>query len=293
MLNRPADAERILAAVAPAPATPTEDGVAAFSDAGDALYYAGRYADASLEYQRAISRAIELKRSDDEMGRLRTYLAFTHLEMGMTDAAVEELEQAERLTRPGRFNYTVLAQTYRDLGRTADATRTYRAALDVKPCDYEARLGLADQYAQQKQFDLALAEYERARVADPDNGVTLARMAEVYVQQDQFDAATLALEEAARLFEAQVRLEPGHPKPASDLGKAYFLLGDMSQSVRALEAATTLSPADPQLHYLLGLAHAQNGDAPSARAAFEVIVNDPNAGDAIKQDAQKALEGLR
>jgi serine/threonine-protein kinase len=293
MLNRPADAERVLAAVAPATAPPTEDGVAAFSDAGDALYYTGRYADASLEYQRAISRAIELQRSDDEVGRLRTYLAFTHLEMGMTDAAAAELEQAERLTRPGRFNYTVLAQTYRDLGRTADATRTYRAALDVKPCDYEARLGLADQYAQQKQFDLALAEYERARVADPDNGVTLARMAEVYVQQDRFDAATLALEEAARLFEAQVRLEPGHPKPASDLGKAYFLLGDMPQAVRALEAAATLSPADPQLRYLLGLAHAQNGDAPSARAAFEVVVDDPNAGDAIRQDAQKALEGLR
>jgi serine/threonine protein kinase/tetratricopeptide (TPR) repeat protein len=293
MLGRNADAERVLRERSISPPDVGDDEVAGLRYEADSLFNEGKLADAVMKYQAAISRAVELKRNDDELSGLHLNLSFAYQALGQLDAALIELEQAEKLSNRGRFNYTLLAQTYRNLGRADDAIRTYQTALEVRPCDYEARLGLANQYAQQGQHDLALAEYERARIADPTNGVTFAQMANVYTQQGSADAATKALEEAARLFEEQIKLEPGNPKPASDLGKVYFLLGDFAKSAGAFEALVRLTPDDPQAHYLLGLAHAQNGDTDAAKAAFEWVVSDANASESLKREAEKALEGLK
>jgi tetratricopeptide (TPR) repeat protein len=293
MLNRRAEAERVLNQPSVQSANSHAHEVAALSGVADRLYEEDKFAEAALEYQEAISRAVTLQLSKDELSSLHRNLSVTYSKLGRLDAALAEMEQAAALGSRGRFNHTLLAQRYRDLGRTDDAIHAYQTALEIQPCNYEAHLGLAEQYIQSGEFDAALAEYEKARIADPDNGMADFQLADLHYRRGEGDKADQALREAARLFEAQIAREPGNPQPTDLLGRAAFVLGDFGKSITAFEAAARLAPDDAAIRYWLGLAHAQNGDIDAARAAFQSVVDDAAASDALKQDAQKALADLK
>jgi tetratricopeptide (TPR) repeat protein len=57
------------------------------------------------------------------------------------------------------------------------------------------------------------------------------------------------------------------------------------EGIRALESASKLAPASPDIFYLSGLIYVQTGDKVKAKECFEkaVSLGHPNAADALKE----------
>lgn len=97
-------------------------------------------------------------------------------------------------------------------GKTDDAMRAYRAAIDASPESAFLFRELAAIERAQGDADSALTHYQRANALDPSDAPSLVAMAELLADKDDFDpalkayAAALALEPNPRVEEARAKL---------------------------------------------------------------------------------------
>jgi adenylate cyclase len=94
-------------------------------------------------------------------------------------------------------------------------------------------------YVQRKQYDQAIAEGERAIALDPNNADSYQRQADVL----SFSGKP---EEAARLVEQAMRLNPRYPVLyLVTVGWAYTMSGRHAEAITALKAALLRNPDHP------------------------------------------------
>jgi tetratricopeptide (TPR) repeat protein len=100
-----------------------------------ALNVAGRYGEA-LEQ---LAKAEELAPG---LGLTRELLAEVHLELGQTEMAISELEEAARINRETLLTKGKLCNAYGVAGRTADARRLLKE-IEAREGERESRVSLA------------------------------------------------------------------------------------------------------------------------------------------------------
>lgn len=122
----------------------------------------------------------------------------------------------------------------------------------VLPLDYDrmAEQGRflaseAQQLAEFRQFNQALALAQLASQLAPKDGQVLALLGGLYLQTGETDRAITLLEQAKTLA-------PGDARVLFALGSAYFQKGDYYQSSRHLEQGLKLEPNNPNAHFDLG-----------------------------------------
>ena len=98
------------------------------------------------------------------------------------------------------------------------------------------------------QFDLSLAEYQRALVIDPEFAEAYNGLGVAYLNLGQTDKAISS-------FERALKLSPGLLHARINLGLAYFDRGQFDDAIRENERVLSANPNIAVVHFNLALAY--------------------------------------
>jgi tetratricopeptide (TPR) repeat protein len=158
-----------------------------FLSRGKLAFEAQRYADAAVEFRKAVA-------ANPGSVTARVNLGAALTQLGDLKGAVEQFAEAIRI-EPGKANaHYNLAVLLARQNKHDDAISHLRSALTVEPADLPARFLLAHELLKSERTDEALAEYSRVVQADANNEAALLELVKLLYRKGQFKQALDALE---------------------------------------------------------------------------------------------------
>jgi Flp pilus assembly protein TadD len=234
----------------------------AFTTLATLAYRAGRLAEAS----RAFHRALEL---DPERPAIRQNYGKLLRDMDRLQDSEKELRVALQQTdaQDGRMRAS-LAETLIRLGRTDEAALLVAEALHIGPKDPEALAAQGRLLAAQGRLeDAARSLGAAAETGDADSRIELARL---YLRMGDYPRAREAVG-------AVLAANPGHPWALAVMGQALVLQGQREEGLSMLRRAEAARPRRPEAWLSL----AEGFDA----------ARDPSAASRCRQAAQALRAG--
>jgi tetratricopeptide (TPR) repeat protein len=150
-----------------------------------------------------------------------------------------------------------------------------------------SQLADADRALAGRDYDVALADYDRAVESAPDTvSEQLALRERAEARLFMGDAAGAAVD-LARL----TVIAPRDPRPWHDLGIVRANIGDHPGATIALVTATSLAPDDPRPRIALAALRWADGDREGARRDYQVLLT-LELPDAVRDKVRWALEQL-
>jgi tetratricopeptide (TPR) repeat protein len=146
----------------------------------------------------------------------------------------------------------------------ADTRAWLEKRVGSQPNDSLALLRLAAIYQREGTVNKAIATFEAALQANPQNVAALVNLARLYAPQDPQKAINLA--------KAAYKLTPNDPLLTHTLGHLAFLTGDYKWSLSLLQLTAQVQPQNPEVLYDLGEAFYSAGRVPDARIAVQNAV---------------------
>ena len=154
----------------------------------------------------------------------------------------------------------------------------------TKDLGVQYHLGLA--YIQLQQFERAHSFLEKAVEIEPLHYPSLLLLASNYQRLGDNKNAAARLEEVTRIYPD---LQIAH----QELGFVRLGLADNSNALRSFERAIELDSVQPQVHYLSGLLHGEQGRCDQAIGHFEnTLLIDPTFNKA-QQAKESCLNSIR
>jgi len=247
----------------------------AHGNLGNILFYQGRLAEASDQYQQAL-------RIHPNDAQAQNNLGVISLQSGKIDGAIDQFQWALRISPDFAEAHNNLGNVLTQAGRIPEAIEHLELALQIKPNYPEAHYNLAVALKRASQVPMAIEHYMQALQLKPDyseayNGLGIAL------------AQTGRAKGAIEAFEKAVHLRPDYAEAQCNLGVALGQAGRIPEGIAHLEKALRLKPDYPEAHYNLGIALEQAGRIPEAIQQYEDAVK-------LRPDllgAQNALRRLR
>ena len=115
-----------------------------------------------------------------------------------------------------------------------------------------------------KQYKLAMQEYEKILLQEPRNVIALNDMAWSYQQEKDSRALPFA--------ERAYALDAGNPAVLDTLGWILLEHGDSARAVALLKKASALAPMAAEIRYHLGMGLVKTGDRRGARTQFQQLL---------------------
>ncbi len=206
---------------------------------------------------------------------LKARRQLTRFERPATEQAAAQLQEAIDLDPNYAEAYSLLGFLHFDewrlwgRGRDQNLSRAEdlaEKAASLRPDDPAPHALLAMVHQWRREFDPASEEADRALALEPQDAITLSNIGSVLVYAGRG-------EEAARMLEQAVRLDPFHPPSYLEwLGNAYWLMGDSERCVEVAQRGVALDPDYVSLHVVLAICHAALGRETEAAAAAEEIL---------------------
>jgi tetratricopeptide (TPR) repeat protein len=157
--------------------------------------------------------------------------------------------------------HELLAESYRDREKYADAETEYNIALSINPKDFAALVGAATNYLQELKIDPAHEMIQDALVQNPSDPEANYIMGEVLIARHEFaDAEPYLLKGLAAKAELVPRIH-------ALLGKIYAAQGDTSRAIVEYKLGLS-SDDDGSVHFQLGRLYQKAGEAALAADAF-------------------------
>jgi len=167
-------------------------------------------------------------------------------------------------------------------GRVGEAFELVERLLRENPKDNQARAmrGALRLYGgDPKELDAAIADFEAALAAMPDNAVVRFNLAEAHLAKGNTDRAIIEYQEA-------VRRRPDYLQPRYGLARAHLLKNDYAQALGVADEILELQPRDLRAKLIQSVAWIQLGKLELARRGLEeVLRRAPQAGEAMFQMA--------
>jgi tetratricopeptide (TPR) repeat protein/TolB-like protein/predicted Ser/Thr protein kinase len=188
----------------------------------------------------------------------RLCLGMVHLDTGRYEEAARELELAAALDPRDEEKLLWLARGYDALGRPADAEKTYRRAIALRPHYWAGYNVLGAHFFEQARYREAEEMFQQVVALAPDSSRGFLNLGTTYMLQGRYREAIPVLERSLSL----------HPTPLahSNLGAAHFLLKRFDLAAAAYEKAIEIGEEEYYLWGNLGEAYAR-ADARPERAA--------------------------
>jgi len=143
------------------------------------------------------------------------------------------------------------------------AALAFRAILQTKPFDAEARINLAICLSATGFHHDSLNELIFVIRHNPSNAQAFMNMASTYFILDMLEQAISSILES-------IRLRPDVPQGYSILGGIYFKQLRYGSAEEAFKAAVMIQPDDPMAHFRLGAAFMMQNREKSAIREFEI-----------------------
>ena len=185
------------------------------------------------------------------------------------------------------------AQAYLDRGDlllakndVPKAMDSYRALVKAAPAvAAPAHVRMASVYEARQQWAEAEQAYRAAIASDANFFPAYNNLAFMLAGRGQH------LDEATRLAEMAVKLEPGSSTALDTLGWVQRARGDLASAKASIDRAVAIRPRDPTYHYHLGIVLAEQGKTREARASLERAL-ELNAKFKHAEDARQRLKRL-
>jgi len=149
------------------------------------------------------------------------------------------------------------------------------------PVSKAAHFLLGAAYERSGKRDQAVAEFRRLLETDPEYHAALNYLGYMFAERGE------NLDEARKLVEKAVALEPDNGAYVDSLGWVYYRLGHFEQARATLERATRLETADGTVQEHLGDVYGAMGERDRAgeayRRAIELQTADPAKADAVRR----------
>lgn len=177
----------------------------------------------------------------------------------------EALEYYDKAAQSGSDSALVVAR-YRSgmLARVAQPQKPLEDWLKKSPGDAPVRVVLAEYHQQAGNESAAIAGYEQALDAAPDNVVALNNLAGIY--QQKRDSRALSLAKRAH------DLAPGNPAVKDTYGWALIENGDLDDGLALVREAARALPGNAEVQYHLGTALARKGEIEEARRLLQLAL---------------------
>lgn len=270
------------------------------------------------------NRALDLHPKNHQ---LRYEIGLSYLRSGSPELSVPYFERITREgTEPALTSQaeTLLGYVAILSGATEEAERRYRSAIDKWSANLPALRGLAHLLSDLDRMEESKDYFKQAVAQEPEDatlaiqlGIVCDKIDDVTGAEEAARAAMRAdpdyaeaynflgymyaergikLEEAQKLVEKAMELEPKNPNITDSLGWVYFQRGDYEKSVATLEEAASLVTEDyvsgsSVIYEHLGDAYEKTGKLEKAREMWEKAAQgDPKSESALKKLNQSAQE---
>jgi tetratricopeptide (TPR) repeat protein len=232
----------------------------AYQGVGLAAIAAGDREDAFYFLQRATDLEERLAPAQYALGNWL-------LEAGFKREAARRLQLAVTTTPGDAACWHALGQAYSGLDvQNRQSEDAYRHAVDLDPRNVVFLLDLAEMLAVNNRLDEAEERYRRAIDLAPHDADALSRLGG-FLLDNRPTAARL--DEAARMLDEAVRIDPESDFAWYQLGRLAYLRGDDRQAIRSLQRAITVAPQIAEGWYALARALVRNGDRRHADIAMQ------------------------
>jgi tetratricopeptide (TPR) repeat protein len=176
--------------------------------------------------------------------------------------------------------HELLAESYRDREKYADAETEYKVALSINPKEFSALVGAATNYLQELRIDLAHEMIQNALAQNPSDAEANYIMGEVLFAEHKYSDAESYLQAGLK---ARAELIP---RIHALLGQVYASQGDTKRAIDEYKLGLP-SDDDGAIHFQLGRLYQKSGEAKLAADAFE----DSKAINQRKQTAGRDIFG--
>jgi tetratricopeptide (TPR) repeat protein len=224
------------------------------------------------------------------------------LKMGRTQKALEHFQKALIINDQNMEAYAGLAVALQRLGQAEQAQEMLTAAQKVgKNSDVlVAQMGQFELQAQISDADPKAEAQEGRREWIEDQIDQYAEILEqnptwndVRVRQGMLLKLVGRWEEAADVFEAATKVNPGYVEAWRQLGLAKSRLGDNAAAMAALEKAIQIEPAYADLHYKLALIYCSEMEFDLAMERMEEAVALKGDDTDVQRQLWVSLQGLQ
>ena len=207
---------------------------------GDSHYFAGLLAIKKRDYAGAVSELNKALELDPKNPKAYSDRGFALLEMGKNQSALDDLNEAIKSDPTRALNYHRRALIEHQLKQYAAAVKDFDESEKIDPTNfpYYLHYGRAESYVALKQYDKAMADYEKAVAIMPagDNRASVGR-AMCRLRMGDLDAAK---KDCAKLMQ----VAPHDATALALTGTVALLNGDKATAVKDYRAAAQSSDAN-------------------------------------------------
>jgi tetratricopeptide (TPR) repeat protein len=205
----------------------------------------GRHAEAEPTLRKLSAQAPATDAQIEET-LARGYMATFQLR-----AATDAIERWLKADPDNPLPYLWRAEVGLRTNATADQLHAdYERALTLDAESKEARLGLAGQKLDRREYDVARTLYEQVLAKFPDDPEAVRGLGRA------LDGLGLA-DEAEQQLKRAATLDPRSIQPLLDLARAAMRRGQADQALAVLDQALAIDDSEPELHYQRSLALAR------------------------------------
>ncbi len=235
------------------------------------------YFDLALDYQKAglFDSAIETFQTVIKLDP-RHLQAYRHLEKIFEEEkswekAFEIQKQIQKLTKSKDTIILAHLQTERakalqEEGRSEEAIRTYRKALQIDPKCVDAYLHLGDYYHERKKFSKAIEIWEGVAERTPEYAfLTYKRLENAYYELGRY-------EEMERIYQRNAERNPGDLQTHLVLGDHYSRKGDLTAAIEEFQEAIKIRPDCIEAHQKLGEALLKEQNLEAVKQEMKILV---------------------
>ncbi len=192
---------------------------------------------------------------------------------------------------PGNLDlYINLSQIYVDAKRYGEAEKVMRRAEEQKLDESRIKYQLATVYESQKDYDKAESLFKEILKENPKDGPTLNYFG--YMLADR----GVRLDEAVKMVQEALTVEPNNPAYLDSLGWAFFKLNDLQQAEKYLLQAGNMEKRDPVIADHIGDLYSKSGNLEKAQEFYKrslSVGGKPEDVQKVKAKLEKVQETLR
>lgn len=212
-------------------------------------------------------------------------LGILGLKLGKPDIAQQSFQRAVELAPESDSAALGLAEAYMAQKKLGLAHQTYVALTQRRPGLAAAHTELGQLDDMQGDWNGAMAEYEKAIQAYPENPVAKNNLAYLYVQHGH------SLDVALKLAQEAKEAAPEDPKITDTLAWIYIQKGTYDAAVQFLKTCVEKEPKSPTYKYHLGVAYYKSGHMAEAKKELQLALQSSSFNDAA--DAKKLLASIQ
>jgi tetratricopeptide (TPR) repeat protein len=243
-----------------------------------------RIAGSSVDAEAAFKKVLTIDPDNEDA---ITGLASVYSDRGDARAASGLLEQLTKKS-PSARAYSILANDYESMHEYSLAADVLKKALDLDPSRVELKAALAQDQALAGRYDEALKTYQEMAEANPQDAQPYFGMAEIYAEQKNFALAHQMTDKAKELDPGDVDIlysEVGLLEAEGKNAEALEKLKDLLDSTAHKGTTDADRNVRSRMMERLGLLYRENGQYDQAVDTFRQVADlDPNL--AAREEAQ-------